>query len=64
MHLGHGHEHAIVPRVLQIQVVLRRAQDGLGPQSQVLTDAVHGVHDEVADFQIPERDGDAFFDRA
>ena len=50
MHLRHGHEHAIVARVLQIEIVLRRAQDRLGAQSQVLPDAVHGVHDEVADF--------------
>ena len=30
----------------------------------VLPDAVHGVHDVVADFQIGKRHRDAFLDRA
>jgi len=43
---------------------LARAEDRLRAQAEILSDAVHGVHDVVADFEIGERDGDAFLDGA
>ena len=64
MHLRHRHEHPIAAGVLQIEIVLRRAEDRLGAQPEVLPDAVHGVHDVVADSQIGQRDRHAFFDGA
>jgi hypothetical protein len=48
---------------MQVEIVLRGAQDRLGAQAQVPSDTVHGVDDKVADPQLGERNGNAFFDR-
>ena len=49
MHLGDGYEHAVAAGILQVEIVLRRAENRLGAQSQILTDTVHGVDYVVAD---------------
>ena len=41
-----------------------RAENRFGAQSEILADAVHRVHHVVADSQIGQRDGHAFFDGA
>ena len=64
MHLVHRHQHAIGAGVLEVEVVAGRAEDRLGAQTEVLADAVHGMHDVIADPQIGQRDRDAFLDRA
>ncbi len=53
-----------VPAYLRSKIVLRRAEDRLGPQPQILCDAVHCVHDVVADLEVGERNRDAFLDGA
>ena len=64
MHLRDGNEHPIAAGVAQIEIVLRRAQDRFGAQSEILPDAVHRVDDVVADAQVGQRDRHAFFDGA
>ena len=64
MHLRDRHEHAIGTRIREIEIILRRAQDRFGAQPDVLPDAVHRVHDVIADAQIGQRNRDALFDRA
>ena len=62
MHLRDGHEHPIAAGVAQVEIILRRAENGLGAQTEVLADPVHRMHDVVADAQVGQRDGHAFFD--
>ena len=64
MHLRDRHQHAIGAGIAQIEIVLRRAQDRLGAQAEVLSDAVDRVDDVIADLKIGKRDGHAFFDGA
>ena len=64
VHLRDRHEHAIAAGVAQVEIVLRRAENRLGAQPEILADAVHGVHDVVADAQIGQRNRHAFLDGA
>ena len=64
MHLRDRHEHPIAPGVTQIEIILSCAEDRFGTQTEILADAVHGVHDVIADAQIGERDRNAFLDGA
>ena len=62
MHLRDGHQHPVAARIAQVEIVLRRAEDRLGAQAEILADAVHRVHDVIADAQVGQRDRDAFLD--
>ena len=64
VHLRDGHQHAIAAGIAQVEIVLRRAQNRLGAQAEILADAVHRMHDVVADAQVGQRDGHAFLDGA
>ncbi len=64
MHLRHGHEHPVAAGVFEIEIVLRRAENRFGAQTEILADPVDGVHDVIADAQIGQRDRYAFLDGA
>ncbi len=64
MHLRDGDQHAIGACIFEVQIVLRRAKYRFGAQTQILADPMHGVHDVIRDFEVRERNGNAFFDGA
>ena len=64
MHLRDRNQHPVAAGVTQVEIILRRAEDRLGAQAEILSDAVHGVNDVIADAQVGQRDRNAFFDGA
>ena len=64
MHLRDRHQHPIAAGIAQIEIILRRAENRFGAQAEVLADAVHRVHDIIADAQVGQRDRHAFLDGA
>ena len=64
VHLRDRHEHAVRTGVGEIEIILRCAEDRFGAQAEILSDAVHRVHDVVADAQVGQCDRHAFFDCA